>query len=86
MGLECARTRVSMMTLAFVNPSRSFDEARNAVLSFGHDGVFEIPLFVEAGALAMSGTAPISGMSEAKRLSAFDVAHVHSGGHARVVF
>jgi hypothetical protein len=45
------------MTLAFPNPSRSFDEARNAVLFFGHDGVFEIRFFVEAGALAISGTA-----------------------------
>ena len=61
------------MTLAFPNPSRSFDEARNAVLFFGHVGLFEIRFFVEAGALAISGTAlPISGMSEAKCLSAFD--------------
>ena len=61
------------MTLAFPNPSRSFDEARNAVLFFGHDGVFEIRFFVEAGALARSETAlPGSGMSEAKCLSAFD--------------
>jgi hypothetical protein len=40
------------MTLAFPNPSRTFDEARNAVLFFGHDGVFKIRFFVEAGALA----------------------------------
>ena len=40
---------------------------------FGHDGLFEIRFFVEAGALAISGTAlPMSGMSEAKCLSAFD--------------
>ena len=57
------------MTLAFANPSRSFDEARNAVQFFGHDGVVEIRFFVEAGALGISGTA---GMSEAKCLSAFD--------------
>jgi hypothetical protein len=57
------------MTLAFPNPSRSFDEARNAVLFW----LFEIRFFVEAGALAISGTAlPMSGMSEAKCLSAFD--------------
>jgi Protein of unknown function (DUF1488) len=61
------------MTLAFPNPSRSFDEARNAVLFFGYDGVSEIRFFVEAGALAISGTAlPRSGMSEAKCLSVFD--------------
>ena len=61
------------MTLAFPNPSRSFDEARNAVLFFGHDGVFEIRFFVEAGALAISGTAlPTMPMSEARCLSVFD--------------
>jgi hypothetical protein len=66
---------MSIMTLAFPNPSRSFDEGRNAVLFFGHDGLFEIRFFVEAGALAMSGTAlPMSGMSEAKCLSVFDAA------------
>jgi Protein of unknown function (DUF1488) len=61
------------MTLAFPNPSRSFDEAMNAVLFFGHDGVFEIRFFVEAGALAISGTAlPTMPMSEARCLSVFD--------------
>ena len=62
------------MTLAFPNPSRSFDETRNAVLFFGHDGLSEIRFFVEAGALAISGTdLPMSRMSEAKCLSVFDV-------------
>jgi len=61
------------MTLAFPNHSRSFDEARNAVLFFGHDGLFEIRFFVEAGALAIRGKAlPISEMSEVKCLSLFD--------------
>jgi hypothetical protein len=61
------------MTLAFPNPSRSFDEARNGVVFFGHDGVFEIRFFVEAGALATSATAlPVVAMSEAKCLSVFD--------------
>ena len=61
------------MTLAFPNPSRSFDEARNAIHFFGHDGLFEIRFLVEAGALVISGTGlPMSGMSEAKCLSAFD--------------
>ena len=63
------------MTLAFPNPARSFDEVRNAVLFFGQDGVSEIRFFVEASALAISGTAlPISGISEAKCLSVFDAA------------
>lgn len=40
------------MTLDFPNPSRSFDEARNAVRFIGHDGMFEVPFFIEAAALA----------------------------------
>jgi uncharacterized protein DUF1488 len=59
------------MTLAFPNPSRSFDEARNAVRFIGHDGMFEVPFFVETGALAKHGT---TGMSEADFLRAFDEA------------
>jgi len=59
------------MTLNFPNPTRSFDEMRNAVRFVGHDGVFEIRFFVEAGALAGRG-AQESRMSEAKCLSAFD--------------
>ncbi len=55
------------MTLAFPNPSRSFDEVRNAVRFIGHDGMFQVPFFVEAGALAKS-----SNPSEAECLRAFD--------------
>ena len=40
------------MSLAFPNPSRSFDEVRNAVRFIGHDGMFEVPFFVEADALS----------------------------------
>ena len=61
------------MTLAFPNLSRSFDEARNAVRFIGHDGMFEVPFFIEAGALAraeagIGKTKP----SEAECLRAFD--------------
>ena len=38
------------MTLAFPNPSRSFDEVRNAVRFIGHDGMFEVPFFIDADA------------------------------------
>lgn len=60
------------MTLEFPNPSRSFDEGRNAVLFIGHDGMFEVPFFIEADALAS-----VSGKgcgAEAAYLSAFDTA------------
>ncbi|RWK13255.1 DUF1488 domain-containing protein [Mesorhizobium sp.] len=61
------------MTLAFPNPSRSFDEARNAVRFMGHDGMFQIRFFVEASALTKSDAARReAGAQEAKCLSAFD--------------
>lgn len=59
------------MTLEFPNRSRSFDEARNADRFTGHDGMFEIPFFIEAAALAQPGeTKP----SETDFLTAFDAA------------
>ena len=61
------------MTLIFPNPSRSFDEARNAVRFTGHDGMFEVRFFVDADVLAQSDTTLRgTGASERKYLSAFD--------------
>jgi hypothetical protein len=61
------------MTLAFPNPSRSFDEVRNAVRFTGHDGMFQIRFFIEASALTKSDAAKReAGVLEAKCLSAFD--------------
>ncbi|AZO28401.1 MULTISPECIES: DUF1488 domain-containing protein [Mesorhizobium] len=61
------------MTLAFPNPSRSFDEARNAVCFIGHDGMFQIRFFIEVEALAKSGVALGGKVStETACLSAFD--------------
>lgn len=59
------------MTLEFPNRSRSFDEVRNAVRFMGHDGMFEVPFFVEANALATKSRA---NPSEDDCLSAFDAA------------
>ena len=61
------------MTLAFLNPSRSFDEERNAVRFIGHDGMFSVRFFVEASALGQSND-PSSGAgaSESACLAAFD--------------
>jgi len=61
------------MTLAFLNPSRSYDETRRAVRFLGHDGMFEIRFFVEVDVFAgkdsvSHGDRP----SEAASLSAFD--------------
>ncbi len=55
--------------LEFPNPSRSFDETRNAIRFVGYDDMAQIPFFVEAGALSISGR---SAVSEAECLTAFD--------------
>lgn len=59
------------MTLVFLNPSRSFDDTRNAVSFIGHDGMFEIRFLVEATALRKRQPQETA-MSEAECLSAFD--------------
>src|ERR1700731_3196592 len=69
--LNPSRSPEPALPLNFPNPTRSFDEMRNAVCFVGHDGIFEIRFFVEAGALA-DGGAQGGRMSEAKCLSAFD--------------
>ncbi|MDX8434355.1 DUF1488 domain-containing protein [Mesorhizobium abyssinicae] len=61
------------MTLAFPNPSRSFDPERNGVYFVGHDGMFQIRFFIEAEALAKNGIV-LGGKAsvETAYLSAFD--------------
>ena len=63
------------MTLGFPNPSRSFDDERNAIRFIGHDGMFEVRFFIEAAALAKTGVKPRGATaSEADYLAAFDSA------------
>lgn len=57
------------MTLQFPNPSRSFDEVRNAVRFIAHDGMSTVPFFVETAALAGPGKPQLS---ESDSLSVFD--------------
>ncbi|PWK61973.1 DUF1488 domain-containing protein [Aminobacter sp. AP02] len=71
------------MTLEFPNPSRSFDEVRNAVRFIGHDGMFEVPFFVETAALAKAGK---THLSEADSLTAFDTARSSIHDVAREVY
>ena len=71
------------MTLEFPNWSRSFDEVRNAVRFIGHDGMFEVPFFVEAEALARSSRAQ---PTEADCLAAFDAARATVYDVAREAF
>lgn len=76
--------------LPFPNRSRSYDEARKAIRFLAHDGMFEIPFFIESAALLKS-TSPRS--TEAACLFAFDRARslieevaqsVYSSGHRPV--
>ncbi|OOG67598.1 hypothetical protein BLJAPNOD_02450 [Ensifer sp. M14] len=59
------------MSLSFPNQSRSFDDTRKAVRFLGHDGMLEVPFYVEAEALARG--APTR-TTEAACLQAFDAA------------
>lgn len=59
------------MTLEFPNPSRSFDDARNAIRFSGYDGMFQVSFYIEAEALSASGGKEVS---EAQYLTAFDAA------------
>ncbi|MEW5424075.1 DUF1488 domain-containing protein [Amorphus sp. 3PC139-8] len=60
------------MTLSFINPSRSYDPRRRLICFVGHDGMFEIPFFLEVNAIpAFSARASTS---EEDLLSAFDKA------------
>jgi hypothetical protein len=75
------------MTIAFLNPSRSFDETRNAICFVGHDGMFQVRFFVEVEALRMSGT-HTGGKEAAERayLSAFDASRVSIQEAARKAY
>ncbi|TAN15101.1 MAG: DUF1488 family protein [Rhizobiaceae bacterium] len=63
------------MTLEFANPSRSFDEEHDVVRCIGHGGVFEVPFFIDADALAPSASKS-GGLDamEIASLAAFDAA------------
>lgn len=58
------------MTLSFPNRSRSYDAVGRRVRFLGHDGMFEVPFFVEVAAL--SKRAPAGTDSEGDYLDAFD--------------
>jgi hypothetical protein len=61
------------MTLAFPNPSRSFDQTRRAVCFIGHDGMFQVRFFVEVEALGtFNDNAGGGETAETAYLSAFD--------------
>ncbi|WEX10674.1 DUF1488 domain-containing protein [Chelativorans sp. AA-79] len=68
------------MTLTFPNRSRSYDEAGQRVRFVGHDGMFEVPFFVETDALS-TVTA-----DESDYLAAFDAARATIHDVAREIY
>jgi hypothetical protein len=58
------------MSLDFPNCSRSYDSTSGAIRFWGHDGLLEVPFFMEAGIL--SGIAPGTNRNEAGALQSFD--------------
>ena len=59
------------MALNFLNPSRSYDANKHCVRFWAHDASFEIPFFVEAGALCRID--PNAAPDERGLLSVFDL-------------
>lgn len=76
------------MTLTFPNASRSYDEAGQRVRFIGHDGMFEVPFFVETDALstAASGEADYLAAFDAWRSTIHDVAREIYGNARRTVY
>lgn len=58
------------MTLAFPNPSRSYDAVQKRVRFVGHDGMAQIPFEVDADALSKRASNTAAG--EEGSLAAFD--------------
>jgi hypothetical protein len=58
------------MTLAFPNPSRSYDATRRAVRFWGHDTAMERSFFVTEDALRHMSNNPLA--AESELLAAFD--------------
>lgn len=59
------------MALGFPNQSRSYDSKRQGVRFWAHDASFEIPFFVEAGALCRIDPNAVS--DESGMLGVFDL-------------
>ncbi|PRD42516.1 DUF1488 domain-containing protein [Phyllobacterium phragmitis] len=57
------------MALTFPNRSRSYDDERQRVRFLGHDGMFEVPFFIEVDAFSKPSSSP---SAEAEYLKAFD--------------
>ncbi|WP_299938303.1 DUF1488 domain-containing protein [uncultured Nitratireductor sp.] len=76
------------MTLTFPNRSRSFDEAGQRVRFIGHDGMFEVPFFVETDALRPAAADEVHCLAafDAARAIVHDVAREIYGNARRTVY
>ena len=72
------------MALNFPNRSRSYDAAGDRIRFVGHDGMFEVPFFVEVSAIARVKSAPET--AETDYLAAFDDKRVAIMDVARVAY
>lgn len=69
-GWFCEKSREFFMTLSFPNNARSYDETRKRVRFLGHDGMFEVRVFV-AGEVLGGGIVGRTG-NEVDYLASFD--------------
>jgi len=76
------------MALAFPNRSRSYDDVRRRVRFVGHDGMIEVPFFVETDALipAAGGEADFLAAFDAARATIHDVAREIYGSARRTMY
>lgn len=75
------------MALAFPNRSRSYDDVRHRVRFVGHDGMIEVPFFVEADALPpATGEAGFLAAFDAARATIHDVARELYGNARRTMY
>lgn len=58
------------MSLAFPNAARSYDDAKRRIRFLGHDGMFEVKIFVDADVVIRETSAGPS--TEREYLAAFD--------------
>lgn len=75
------------MALTFPNPSRDFQQSRNAVGFTGYDGMFEVQFFIQVDALAkFEGDSNSSQTLESRWLTAFDALRTSILDVAREVY
>lgn len=75
---------MSAAALTFPNRARSYDAVRRRIRFLGYDGMFEVPFFVEDGAITKSVSD--GERSERENLAAFDAARDNIIDVARKIY